>query len=518
LPNLACLAVLSAILSRGGPGLPSWRLLLVCRWNDGQLEIFRACTGRAVAPIAAFQFVWLVIDRRGGKSFVMAIIAVFLAAFRDWRRFLSPGERAVVLLVAADREQAKILIRYIQGILATPLLASLVENVTADSVDLKGSVTVEVVTRSYRSVRGRSVCVALLDELAFWRDDNSANPDSEVLNAIWASMATFGADAMVIAGSSPYGRSGVLWDVFKRFFGTDDPSNLVWQAPTRVMNPSVPQDFIDAEYERDPISAEAEYGANFRSDIAEFVSLAVLESCRADGVFEIAPPPDIGYTAFTDPSGGSSDSFTLAIAHREPDGSLVLDCVRETKAPFAPEAVVEDFCTTLASYRIGLVHGDRYAGEWPREQFLKRKVEYKPSERVKSDIYRDALPLLNSGRVQLLDNKRLITQLHGLERRTARGGKDSIDHGPGRHDDVANAAAGALVLAADWTAPLNFHIPPPGISRATMLTNDPQTALPGNVSRELYGAAGPSTQPGISTGVEYGGGGDHLTGWTITQR
>ena len=67
---------------------------------------------------------------------------------------------------------------------------------------------------------------------------------------------------------------------------------------------------------------------------------------------------------------------------------------------------------------IGLVHGDRYAGEWPREQFLKRKVEYKPSERVKSDIYRDALPLLNSGRVQLLDNKRLIAQLHGLERRT----------------------------------------------------------------------------------------------------
>jgi hypothetical protein len=48
----------------------------------------------------------------------------------------------------------------------------------------------------------------------------------------------------------------------------------------------------------------------------------------------------------------------------------------------------------------------------------------------------------------LLDNRRLISQLHGLERRTARGGKDSIDHGPGAHDDIANAVAGALVLAA----------------------------------------------------------------------
>jgi hypothetical protein len=379
----------------------------------------------------------------------MAVTAVYLACFRDWRRFLSPGERAVVLLVAADREQAKILIRYIQGILARPLLASLVENSTADSVDLKGSVTVEVVTRSYRSVRGRSVCVALLDELAFWRDDSSANPDAEVLNAIRASMATFGRDGMVIAGSSPYSRSGVLWDAFKRFHGTDDVHNLIWQAETRVMNPSVPQSFVDAEYERDPASASAEYGANFRSDIAEFVSLDVIEACTAEGLFEIAPLSHERYVAFCDPSGGSSDSITLAIAHRDSDGVAVLDRARETKAPFAPESVVDDFCNVLRSYGVSRVVGDRYAGEWPREQFSKRNIVYEPSERVKSDIYRDILPLLNSRKIQLLDNRRLISQLHGLERRTARGGKDSIDHAPKCHDDLANAVAGALVLAQD---------------------------------------------------------------------
>ena len=340
------------------------------------------------------------------------------------------------------------------GFLSTPLLASLVENQTADTVELKGNVVIEVVTRSYRSVRGRSVCVALLDELAFWRDDNSANPDAEVLNAIRAHMATFGDDAMVIAGSSPYSRTGVLWDAFKRYFGQDDAHNLVWQAPTRTMNPSVGQDFIDREYERDPASASAEYGALFRSDIAEFVSLAVLEACTADGVFEIAPLSSVRYTAFVDPSGGSSDSFTMAIAHREKDGMAVLDCIREVRAPFAPEAVVDDFCKTLASYRVTKVTGDRYAGEWPREQFKKRNVGYEPSEKVKSDIYRDALPLLNSRKVQLLDHKRLTLQLAGLERRTARGGKDSIDHGPGRHDDVANAVAGALLLASSGRHPM----------------------------------------------------------------
>jgi hypothetical protein len=73
---------------------------------------------------------------------------------------------------------------------------------------------------------------------------------------------------------------------------------------------------------------------------------------------------------------------------------------------------------------------------------------YELSEKPKSDIYRDMLPLLNSRKVQLLDDRRLLSQLHGLERRTARGGKDSIDHGPGAHDDIANAVAGALVLAS----------------------------------------------------------------------
>src|ERR1700682_3174783 len=108
-----------------------------------------------------------------------------------------------------------------------------------------------MVTRIYRSVRGRSVCVAVLDELAFWRDHDSANPDSEVLNAVRASMATFSSDAMVIAGSSPYARRGALWDAFRRWFGKDDARNLVWRAPTRVMNPTVSQEFIDNEFARD---------------------------------------------------------------------------------------------------------------------------------------------------------------------------------------------------------------------------------------------------------------------------
>jgi hypothetical protein len=208
-----------------------WRALLAASFglplSSDQLALYRACTGRRVPPSAPASYLWLVIGRRGGKSFAMALIAVFLAAFRDWRPKLSVGERAIVLLVAADREQAKILHRYCQGILSPPILQNLVLNVTASEIELKGNVVIEVVTRSYRTVRGRSVAVAILDELAIWRDDDSANPDSEVLNAVRASMATFGSDARVIAGSSPYAKHGVLWNSFRRWFGKDDARNLV---------------------------------------------------------------------------------------------------------------------------------------------------------------------------------------------------------------------------------------------------------------------------------------------------
>jgi hypothetical protein len=322
----------------------------------------------------------------------------------------------------------------------------LVWNVTAGEIELQGGVTIEVVTRSYRTIRGRSVCVAILDELAFWRDDDSANPDSEVLNAVRASMATFGSDAMVIAGSSPYGRHGVLWNAFRRWYGKDDASNLVWQAPTRTMNPTVPQEFVDAEFERDPASANAEYGANFRSDVEAFINLEATEACVSPGVLERPPLSDTEYVGFVDPSGGSADSMTLAIAHRE-DDIAVIDAIREVRPPFSPESVVSEFAVLLKTYRISSVCGDRYGGLWPAERFRVHGIEYLPSDKSKSEIYGSLLPLLNSRRIDLLDSKRLVAQLCGLERRTARGGRDSIDHAQNQHDDVANAVAGALCLA-----------------------------------------------------------------------
>jgi hypothetical protein len=410
------------------------------------LEVYQRCTGRTDAPAGPAKEAWLVCGRRAGKSFILALLGVYIAAFRDWREHLAPGERATVMIIACDMRQARIVVRYLAALLEIPLLKPLVlgkqTNRNAPGYDLDGQVTIEVHTTSFRSVRGYTIAAAIFDEIAFWRSEESANPDSEIVAAVRPAMATVPGSLMLCA-SSPYARRGVLWRAWRRHYGKDGPV-LVWQADTRTMNPTVPQAVIEEAYEEDPASAAAEYGAQFRTDVESYISREVVEALVEPGCFERAPVPGLRYHGFVDPSGGSNDSMALAIGHLEGD-HRVLDCLRERRPPFSPEEVVSEFAETLRNYGITTVEGDRYAGEWPREGFRKRGLSYRVAEKTKSEFYRDLLPLLNSRQVELLDSSRLVAQLCGLERRTARGGRDSIDHAPGGHDDLGNAAAGMIV-------------------------------------------------------------------------
>jgi hypothetical protein len=254
--------------------------------------------------------------------------------------------------------------------------------------------------------------------------------------------------AMLLCASSPHARRGAPWTAYRKYFGKDCPI-LVWQAPTRVMNPSVPKAWIDAEIERDPQKNTAEYLAQFRTDVETFVNREVVEACISTGIHERPHQPNTTYLGFCDMSGGSVDSATLAVAHNEIGRqTVVIDLIRERKAPHSPEQVIQEFAATLRSYAVYRVKGDKYAGQFPIEQFAKFRITYEPSEKSKSEIYVDFLPLINSCRVELLDGERSINQLCALERKTARGGRDSIDHPPGSHDDLVNAIAGAAVAAS----------------------------------------------------------------------
>src|SRR5690606_19246106 len=188
------------------------------------------------APTDPAKEVWLIVGRRGGKDVKASALASYLATigvdFYGWRDRLVAGERGVAQLLAVDRDQAKIAFRYISAMFEKPLLKKLVERNTADTIELTNGFAIEVTTSDQRRVRGRTVVAALMDEVAFWRSENTASPDIDVYRALKPAMATM-PGALSIGFSSPYARRGLLWQKYQKHYGKDG-SILVVQAPTWV--------------------------------------------------------------------------------------------------------------------------------------------------------------------------------------------------------------------------------------------------------------------------------------------
>jgi len=197
-------------------------------------------------------------------------------------------------------------------------------------------------------------------------------------------------DALLLAISSPYARRGVLWDAYRLHYGREVDGILVWQAPTRVMNPSVDERVVTEVYAQDESAAAAEFGAEFRKHIESFVAREAVTAVVVSGRRELKPMSGVVYRAFVDPSGGSQDAMTLAVAHLD-DGKVIVDAVRECRPPFSPASVVSEFAVLLSEYRITCVTGDRYAGEWPRERFREHGIGYVVAEQSKGELYASLL-------------------------------------------------------------------------------------------------------------------------------
>jgi hypothetical protein len=433
-----------------GDSWKAWRTLLIASMGesltDAERALFKELTQRDHEPLQRVEEFVGVVGRRGGKSRAVSVLATYLAGLCEHPSLVA-GETGVLLCIAPDREQAGIVLDYIEACFKkSKVLRQLIVSRTARALELRNGIEIRVKASDFRRLRGPSYIAVIADESAFWLNEGSSNPDSEILNSVRPGLATTGGPLFLI--SSPYARKGELWSLYNRHYGPrGDPTVLVAQGSSKQFNPSLKQSVIDRAFERDLLAASAEFGGLFRTDIENFVSLEVVNSCVARGIFERPYRSGLRYQGFCDPSGGSSDSFALAIGHRDAD-SLILDCIREIRAPFSPQCAVEELSRLLKSYNIRATTGDRYASQWPVEVFAKCGIKYEQNAKPKSDLYLAFLPLLNSRRVELLDHPKLVTQLVSLERRTSRSGKDSIDHPPGAHDDVCNAVAGCMTLIA----------------------------------------------------------------------
>jgi hypothetical protein len=188
---------------------------------------------------------------------------------------------------------------------AVPALARLVVSRDSETIRLSNGVEIALFPNSYRLIRGPTICCAILDEVAvWWNNELAANPDREILRALKPAMITQ-PDSLLIGLSSPYATRGLLYEKWRDHFGRDDSNVLVWQAPTEVMNPQVDRQEIEQAYRDDPLSAAAEFGAEFRNDLQSFVDREALEACVKPDCRERAPIGGTRYYAFLDCAGGS---------------------------------------------------------------------------------------------------------------------------------------------------------------------------------------------------------------------
>ncbi|MFN8543245.1 MAG: hypothetical protein U0807_03455 [Candidatus Binatia bacterium] len=193
-----------------------------------------------------------------------------------------------------------------------------------------------------------------------------------------------------MAISSPWAQRGLMYERWKRHHGRDGDPVLTWVAPSAVMNPTLDPAAIAEALADDPTAARTEWEARWREDITPFLSEDQVAAVVVPNRRELPPQPGVRYVGFLDPSGGSQDSFTAAVAHREErDGGtvVVLDALLERVPPFDPERVVAEVAALLAAYGVTVATSDKYAGVWVPATFLKPGIRVEQSAAAKSELY-----------------------------------------------------------------------------------------------------------------------------------
>src|SRR5262249_16015106 len=187
--------------------------------DEAELAVSRTVAGDRAPPDHRMRELWAIAGRRSGKSRIAAAVSIYLALFQKHK--LAHGEKGVALVLAASVDQARTVFGYVKGFLeASPALRREVVAVKRFEIELRNNITIAVHPNSFRPVRGKTLVACIFDEVAFWRDESTAPPDTEVYTAVLPALAT--TNGVLIGISTPYRKLGLLFQKFRDHFGVDD--------------------------------------------------------------------------------------------------------------------------------------------------------------------------------------------------------------------------------------------------------------------------------------------------------
>jgi hypothetical protein len=443
----------------------AWRPLFLAACAEPmtrrERKMFKSLTGFDYKwPCDPPMEIYIAASRRCGKTVFDSTLGLFHAVTKSYKGILRPGERPLIPLIAKDKTEAKALFQYCEGAFEEiPLLRGLLEGKTSSTLRLINGTEIEIRSPSFRSIRGRSIPFAAVDESAYMFYDGAC-PDHELIASLRPSLQTL--NGQLVVTSSVYGMFGVLYEAWKRYSDGHDPSVLALKADIHQLNPSVSQAWLDKQQEMDPEKFAREYMSEWQIGLAAFVDRDTIFNLVVPGRKEL-PPSGHQYKWFVDANGGAGqDEFAITGAHTIETESghrkVVIDCTRGIRNG-RPADITKEFSDLMKSYGSYECTGDAYSGDWCSDEFGRNGISFTKSEKNKSELYLAAIHSVRQGLVELLDDKIANLQWCALERKTSKVGKDVVSHPmiAGARDDRANTQAGAITMCTDESDELSQY-------------------------------------------------------------
>lgn len=416
-------------------------------------ELGRALWDNPAAIVARHWPVFVAVcGARSGKSYILGALRLLHLALTVSLDTLATGEIAVCPIVAPDLATARQTLGFVIGA-AEQIVPGMIVASSTESLTLRrGKHTVSIQTRAAsaggRSVRGRSMPAALLEELAFFRDSTYRVNDSEMWKAVQPRIMPGG---QLLGISTPWTRSGLLYEKYLGNYGHPDEC-LVCHAPTSLMRDGDPiLEQVERERRSDPSNARREFDAEFMSgDGTTFFDQRAVESAVDTSIVGI--PEGSRVIEWGADFGFRYDSSALVCCARGlKDYTLaeVLELV-PGESPLVPSAVVREFAARIVKSGRNVVTADAHYGESIREHMQAAGVQLMAAPdgaTGKAETYALARTLLHGGELRLLRNERLARQLVEVTATPTSGGGISIQSPrwkTGGHGDIVSAAVLAI--------------------------------------------------------------------------
>jgi hypothetical protein len=413
--------------------------------DEESTEIFRACTGRDGYEPRIFTEATAIAGRRSEKTSTCLKFFVWkILTDKSWAS--KRNEELRIPIICQDMRIARSIKKSAESYLMnSPLLRNEVAENLASEIRFKNGTSLVCYPASWRSTRGISGPGAILDELAFVAIDG-AN-DVELVRQVKPIMIRFGGAARLLKLSTPWQKSGVIYDELSHRDERDDL--LVWQAGTAYMTPRVSRELLEKERQADPVYFAREYEAIFTDDSsalipAEDINLAVRPGVREQPFVEALKSQ---YVACADASGLSGkDSFTFGIGHKSLRGDQVgvsLDLLRGWSRRAVKEVVTE-ISLAMEAFSLKRIYLDQFGFSFLQELLAQRGIEAIQmawSSANKAPIFLDLKLALAQGNLKLLQHEESLRQLRFLESKKTSGGAFLIGAPRGQHDDYASTIA-----------------------------------------------------------------------------